>query len=190
MQGQTLVSTNPQLKNAVLEEYTGIHCTYCPDGHAIAASMIENNPGRVVVIALHQGSFANPGNGEPDYRTPWGNALAAQAGVSSYPSGTINRHLFSGSATGMGRGDWISRADEIMQEISPVNVGITSEYNDVSRELTIQVELYYTDDSPEAINYLNVALLQSHIFGPQTGGGAGNNYEHMHMLRDLITGQW
>jgi hypothetical protein len=190
MQGQTLVSTNPQLKNAVLEEYTGIHCTYCPDGHAIAASMIENNPGRVVVIALHQGSFANPGSGEPDYRTPWGDALAAQAGISSYPSGTINRHLFSGSATGMGRGDWISRADEIMQEISPVNVGISSEYNDVSRELTIQVELYYTDDSPEAINYLNVALLQSHIFGPQTGGGAGNNYEHMHMLRDLITGQW
>lgn len=187
---QTLVSTDPQLKNAVLEEYTGIHCTYCPDGHAIAASMIENNPGRVVVIAIHQGSFANPGSGEPDYRTPWGDALAAQAGVSSYPSGTINRHLFGGSATGMGRGDWISRGDEIMQEISPVNVGILSEYNDVSRELTIQVELYYTDDSPEAINYLNVALLQSHIFGPQTGGGAGNNYEHMHMLRDLITGQW
>jgi len=37
---------------------------------------------------------------------------------------------------------------------------------------------------------MNVAILQDHIFGPQSGGNAGNNYEHMHMLRHLITGQW
>jgi len=187
---QTLVSTDPQLKNAVLEEYTGIHCTYCPDGHAIAAAILENNPGRAVVIAVHQGSFASPSSGEPDYRTPWGDALASQAGVSAYPNGTVNRHLFLGGITAMSRGDWTSSANAIMQEISPVNVGVTTQYNDVTRELTVHVELYYTSDAVQSTNYINVALIQSHIFGPQTGGGAGNNYEHMHMLRDLITGQW
>ncbi len=187
---QTLVSTDPQPKNAVLEEYTGIHCGYCPDGHAIAAALLANNPGRVVVIAIHQGSFAVPGSGEPDYRTPWGDALAGQAGVTAYPNGTVNRHLFMGGKTAMGRGDWTPSANQIMEETSPVNVGILSEYEEATRELTITVELYYTDNSPESTNYINVALIQSHIFGPQSGGGAGNNYEHMHMLRDLITGQW
>lgn len=190
VQSQTLVSTNPQLKNAVLEEYTGIHCVYCPEGHAIAASILENNPGRAVAIAIHQGSFAVPSGNEPDYRTPWGNALATQAGINSYPSGTVNRHLFTGNVTGMGRGDWTSSCNEIMAEVSPVNVGIESSYNEATRELTIHVELYYTSDAAEASNFINVALLQDHVFGPQTGGGAGNNYEHMHMLRDLVTGQW
>jgi len=187
---QNLVSTDPQLKNAVLEEFTGIHCTYCPDGHEIAAALLENNPGRAVVIALHQGSFAAPSSGEPDYRTPYGDAIANQTALSGYPSGTINRHVFSGSNTALGRGDWTPSAQEIMQETSPVNVGIMTEYNDDTRELTVHVELYYTSDAAESSNFINVALLQSHIFGPQTGGGAGNNYEHMHMLRDMITGQW
>ncbi len=187
---QTLVSTDPQLKNAVLEEYTGIHCTYCPDGHAIAAALLENNPGRAVIIAVHQGSFAVPGTGEPDYRTPWGDALANQTNLTGYPSGTVNRHVFIGSSTGMGRGDWTSSANAIMQETSPVNVGIETEYDNVTHELTIHVELFYTSDAVQSSNFINVALIQSHIFGPQTGGGAGNNYEHMHMLRDLITGQW
>jgi PKD repeat protein len=191
MHAQTLVSTEPQLKNAVLEEYTGIHCGYCPDGHAIAADLLANNPGRVVVLAIHQGSFANPSPGEPDYMTPWGDALASQAGISSYPSGTVNRHLFDGqSNTGMSRGDWTPSANIIMQETSPVNVGIQTSYEEATRELTVNVELYYTADAAEASNFINVALIQSHIFGPQSGGNAGDNYEHMHMLRDLITGQW
>ena len=187
---QTLVSTDVQLKNAVLEEFTGIHCVYCPEGHAIAASILENNPGRSVAIAIHQGSFAVPSGSEPDYRTPWGNSIATQAGVNSYPSATVNRHLFTGNVTNISRGDWVSRSTEIMAQESPVNVGVESSYNESTRELTIHVELYYTSDASEASNFINVALLQDHIFGPQTGGGAGNNYEHMHMLRDMITGQW
>lgn len=187
---QTLISTDPQLKNAILEEFTGIHCTYCPDGHAIAANLLENNPGRAVVIAIHQGSFAIPSGSEPDYRTPFGDAIAGQTSLTGYPSGTVNRHVFLGGVTGMGRGDWTNSANTIMEEISPVNVGIMTAYDDVTRELTVTVELYYTSDASQTSNFINVALIQSHIFGPQTGGGAGNNYEHMHMLRDMITGQW
>ena len=32
VQAQTLVTTQPTNKNAVLEVFTGIHCQYCPDG--------------------------------------------------------------------------------------------------------------------------------------------------------------
>jgi thiol-disulfide isomerase/thioredoxin len=49
-----------------------------------------------------------------------------------------------------------------------------------------------------ATNFNKVALLESNVEGPQTGGANFNpdfmlpngNYSHQHMLRHLITGQW
>lgn len=187
---QTYVSTEPMMKNALLEEFTGIHCTYCPDGHAIAQSILNNNPGRAFVIAIHQGSFATPGAGEPDYRTPFGNAIAGQTGLTGYPAGTVNRHVFTGSTTALGRGSWAGACNTIMSQPSPVNIGMNSNYDAETRTLDITVELYYTANAPTPSNFINVALIQDSIYGPQTGGGAGNNYRHMHMLRHLITGQW
>lgn len=189
-QSQTLVTTQPLNKNIVLEEYTGIHCQYCPEGHVISAGILANHPGRAVVVAIHQGSFATPGAGEPDFRTPFGDALANQTGLTGYPSGTVNRHVFTGTTTALGRGDWTANSEVILQQASPVNVGVETSYNATSRELTVHVELYYTDASATPSNFINVALIQNHIFGPQTGGGAGNNYEHMEALRYFLTGQW
>lgn len=190
LSAQVLVSTQPMPKNAILEEYTGIHCTYCPDGHAIAQSIMDNNPGRAFVIAIHQGSFASPSAGEPDYRTSFGDALAGQTGLTGYPSGTVNRHVFSGSATALSRGSWASACDQIMQQTSPVNIGIATEYDAGTRVLTVDLELYYTTAPASSSNFINLAIIQDSIYGPQTGGGAGSNYRHMHMLRHLITGQW
>jgi len=188
---QNLVTTEPLNKNVVLEEFTGIHCQYCPDGHRIAQGIADANPGRVVLINVHQGSFAVPNAGEPDYRTPFGDALAAQTGLTGYPSGTVNRHVFPGNTnTALNRGAWGGAADQIMAMPSPVNVGIESSFNETTRELTVNVELYYTGNSAVTNNFINIALLQDSVIGPQTGGGMGSNYVHMHMLRYLITGQW
>lgn len=190
LMAQTLVSTNVETRNAMLEEYTGIHCTYCPEGHAIAAQLNHDYPYQVFPIAIHQGSFANPNAGEPDYRTEFGDALAGQTGLTGYPSGTVNRHVFSGTNTALGRSAWAPAAMEIIEMNSVVNVGAETSYNEATRELTVNVELYYTANSSQGSNFLNVALLQNKVYGPQIGGGAGNNYEHNHMLRYLITGQW
>ncbi|MBW6490799.1 MAG: Omp28-related outer membrane protein [Lentimicrobium sp.] len=187
---QVIVGTDPMPKNAILEEFTGIHCVYCPQGHVIAQGILDNNPGRAFTIAIHQGSFAVPGAGEPDFRTIFGNAIAGQTGLTGYPSGTVNRHVFSGANTILGRGSWVAACNIIMQQTSPVNIGLTSDYDPFTRRLTINVELYYTSDGLASTNNLNIALIQDSIYGPQTGGNAGNNYLHMHMLRHLITGQW
>ena len=50
---QSFVSTTAENKNVVLEEFTGIHCGYCPDGHVMAQNFSNANPGDVVVINLH-----------------------------------------------------------------------------------------------------------------------------------------
>lgn len=190
--GQTIVSTTPENKNVVLEEFTGINCVFCPDGHAIARAIQNANPDRVVLINIHQGSFAAT---TPDFRTPWGNAIANQTGLTGYPSGTVNRHVFPGrgmsnGGTAMGRGSWTVSANEVLAMPSYLNVGVEAEINVQNRELTVHVEVYYTGNSPQSTNLLNVALLQNNTKGPQTGGNMGNNYVHMQRLVDLLTGQW
>lgn len=196
---QTIVNTNPENKKVILEEFTGINCVNCPSGHAIAKQIQENNPGNVFLINIHQGGFAAPSGSQPDFRTPFGNAIVNQSysvGAFGYPSGTVNRHNFPGmemagaGTTAMGRGMWSAASNIILQEASYVNVALESEVDFQTRQMTINVEVYYTGNSPENTNKLNVVLLQNNTLGPQTGGGMGNNYNHMHRLIDMITGQW
>jgi len=187
---QTLVTTSPENKNVILEEYTGIHCVWCPEGHALAQALQDNNPDDVFLINIHVGGYASPGAGEPDFRTPFGTAIANEAGVAFYPSGSINRHVFSGGATAMSRTAWNSAANTTMGQGSFVNVGVEAEINVATNEITVHVEAYYTGNSSEATNLLNVALLQNNTLGPQTGGNMGDQYNHMHRLVHLITGQW
>ncbi len=196
---QTIVGTSPENRKAILEEFTGINCVFCPQGHAIANAIKDNNPDDFFVINIHQGGFSTPGAGQPDFRTPFGNAIVNQSysgGGFGYPSGTVNRQNFPGremtaaGTTAMGRNFWTISSNEAIAQSSYVNLGVEAEIDINTRELTVHVEAYYTGNSPESTNKLNVALLQNNTLGPQTGGNMGNNYVHMHRLVHMITGQW
>ena len=117
---QNFVSTTPENRNIVLEEFTGIHCVWCPAGHLLVQNLHDANPGDVVLINIHTGSFAAPSAGEPDFRAPLGPAIDAQASVSGYPAGTINRHLFPGlgqaGGTAMSRGNWAGSGGQILAQ--------------------------------------------------------------------------
>lgn len=191
---QTFVSTTPANKNVVLEEYTGTNCTWCPDGHKRANEFAAANPGRVVLINIHQGSFAGS---NPNYKTVWGDALANQTGLQGYPSGTINRRVFTGTVTALDRGSWATDGAIVMNESSFVNVAARTQIDAATRVMTVTVEAYYTGDADASTNMLNVALIQNDVVGPQVGMDknpsqvtSDGQYIHMHMLRDLITGQW
>ena len=201
---QTFVSTTPENRNIVLEEFTGIHCTFCPDGHVIAQNLYNSNPGDVTLINIHVGSYASPSPGEPDFRTNFGAAIDAQAQVAGYPAGTINRHQFSmsqGGGTAMGRSDWAIAGSYMLADNSPVNIGIMSNVDVAANTLNVDVEVYYTDSTIVLDNYLNVFVLQNNVAGPQIGAQSFNpsaiitgpwnpTYNHNHMLRHSLTGQW
>lgn len=196
---QSIVTTTPQHVSAVLEEYTGIHCTFCPDGHKIASEIKSDYPSQVVLVNIHTGGYANPSAGEPDFRTAFGPSLATQTNLGGYPSGTVSRHIFTDLASDMAlnRGSWKTAAEAIFNEVSPVTVGASTTYDAATRTITIDVEAYYTDNASMSTNRLNIALLQDSVPGPQVGGSTYNptnivngQYMHGHMLRDLITGQW
>jgi hypothetical protein len=195
MNAQTFVSTTPQNKKVILEEFTGVNCVFCPQGHVIANNIKNANPDNVFLINIHVGNFATPSGGQPDFRTSFGTAIANQSGLTGYPAGTVNRTVFSGlsmsaGGTAMGRGNWTNAANQILGQSSYLNVAVQGQINAQTNQLTVTVETYYTGNSPVGTNKLNVALLQNNTFGPQTGGNMGNNYNHMHRLVHMLTGQW
>ena len=184
---QEFVSTEPSTRNVIIEEYTGVNCGYCPDGHRTVNEIMAAYPGRAWAINIHQGGYASM------YTTQWGDALAAQYNISSYPNATVNR----GSNSTSSRDSWVSQASTIQNQSSPVNVAARGTIDASTRMIELDVEVYYTAAQTVTSNLINVALLQNNVIGPQSGASnfnpsqmVGNQYRHMHMLRDLLTGQW
>jgi len=206
IQAQTFVSTTPENRNVILEEFTGIYCTYCPDGHLIAQGLHDANPMDVFLINIHTGGYANPnGPSDPDFNCLFGAAIAANSGLAGYPAGTINRATFSGispqgspGTTALSRGDWVAASADIMSQLSYVNVGVQASYDMSTGILTVNTETYYTQTTTN-INVLHVAVVQNNVPGPQTGALSYNpnaiitgpwnpTYNHQHMFRHLMDG--
>ena len=178
------VITEPTAQSALIEEFTGIHCPNCPDGHRVATEMMNLHPGDVFAIAVHAGGFAVPSGKEPNYTTELSTNIHDHFGISSYPSGIVSRQDGEYGLV-MGRGNWGPASREVIKRISPVNIWTGCTYDEDTRTVTLEVETYMTEAMTDP--RLNVFLLQSEILGPQSGGQLGNEYPHRHMLRARLT---
>lgn len=212
---QLPVSTTPQNKKAVLEEFTGVYCGYCPDGHYRATQIYNANPTNVVLINVHSGGYANVATGEPDLKTTAGNAIDPMTGMNilGYPAGDVNRMNFGTlNATyaqqtvtpfGMAqsRGTWTYTIPNVLAQSAYCNVALQGTIDATTRVLTVQAAVYYTANSPVSTNSLNIVLLQDKIVGPQHNYGsptlynaanynADGSYNHNHVLRTTLTGNF
>lgn len=204
---QLPVSTSPQNRNAVLEEFTGIYCGYCPDGHQIANAIKAANPSKVVLVNIHAGGYANVAVGEPDLKTAEGTAINNMSGMNilGYPAGDVNRTVVASAAQqtaspyGMAqnRNKWSASVNSIITQTSYCNVALQGTVDVQTRVLTVQAEVYYTANSPVGTNSLTVMLLEDKVTGPQHNYGnplynASNynpdgSYNHNHVLRKALT---
>jgi len=190
-----LASTIESNRNAILEYFVGVRNTTTIDGHVKAKDILDANKGKAFCIAIHAGSFAHPSSGWANFTTTYGQTFIDQSGVSGYPAGLMNRikaedlgcTAQKNGGLAMERTEWAKGCAAILKQISYVNVGSKADYDSISRELTVKVDLYYTSDASEE-NNLNIAFLQDGVVAEQSGGGT--TYEHNHILRHLITGQW
>ncbi|MBR5028259.1 MAG: Omp28-related outer membrane protein [Bacteroidales bacterium] len=186
-----------QTKAVLVEEFTGINCGWCPVGHRIVNDLMAQHPGKVFGINVHAGAYAAA------YTTEFGSALVNQSNLTGYPAGTVNRHVFPGlsmnSGTAMGRNSFENAANQILQQTACANIKASATIDQATRELTVNVSMYYTSAPNRSMNFIHVALLQDSIWGPQSNGQTNNpaqydaatgKYCHMHMLRHLVTGQW
>ena len=187
---QQFVSTEVQNRNAIIEEFTGRNCGYCPDGHVIANSIVHANPGRVWAVNVHAGGYAP--TSYPNFNTGVSTTICNGFQVTGFPAGVVNRS----TAQAQGRGSWQSLTNQQLSQVAECNVGGQVVVNPVTRIAKINVEVYYTANSAESTNYLTIYMLQDSIWGSQSGGSSNpeqnvnGNYCHMHILRDAITADW
>lgn len=190
LSAQQMVSTTPQKRNVLLEEFTGINCQNCPSGHMVANQLTTTYPDRAWSVNIHSGYYAP--TYYPNFNTDDGGAIANGFNISAWPQGVVNRS----TAGGVGRTEWMSYASTQLEQNAECNVAGQAFIDIDNRTATITLEIYYTANSSSTTNYINVIMLQDNIMGPQSGGSTNSSqyengqYRHMHAFRDAITPTW
>ena len=197
-----LASTTMGTRTALLEDFTGVRCGYCPDGHARAeAAQKALGKDKFIIMCVHAGGYATAAAGWANFTTAFGTSLVNQSSVAGYPAGTINRLpavdmgatpqiTTVAGALAMSRGDWDPAGRFVNTMFAPANIGTSATFDAASRELTVKVDVYYVANETKP-NNINVALLQSKLMAKQSGDPTPNDlYSQSHVLRHLITGQW
>ena len=184
------VSRDPQTRNVLIEDFTGIHCGNCPRAHKLLEHLILAQPDKINCVAVHSGYFASPYRDEPDYRTEEGEELGTYYGLDSWPSGLINRKEYSPYGLLLGTSSWTDAARAITTLSAPVNIDAVATYDSETRLISADVEMYFTEDVPAEDARLSLLLTESEVIGPQSGGNMDDEYIHRHMLRDYITPLW
>ena len=85
-------------KRVLLEQFTGAWCGWCVDGSVVIENLLAQYPNQLIAVKVHQGDGMEIPKVMADTLRPF---------VNGYPSGAIDRMLFSGQTTvAIGRNAW------------------------------------------------------------------------------------
>ena len=180
-------------RRAVIEEYTGAWCQYCPSG-AVAFDQLSNNytEEEVIMCAVHNGD---------------GMALSNDADFAQFrngfPSGAINRAQF-----GVSPGAWAGAVAGIIAQDASVDVNLKNiVFNSSTRRVTFDLEARFLKDVTGEVR-VNVMVIEDSVVGtgsaydqvnafnttsghPFFGKGSPvKNYPHRHVVRLFQDGSW
>lgn len=200
-QAQTIVGTAPTMRYGVIEEFSGINCVNCPNGHSVLEGILTSNPGNVIALqyAPTNSSYTTPGgNGGTDFRRGYLDAFytagycSPSSGSRFMPSAFINRVLGTNGDILQSTSQWSSMTDNVLSQVSPMNVGAKSTYDSGGQTLTVDVEIYYTQDVTEG-NSFYVMITEDDLTSDYQSGSSANSsnpYVYKHTFREDLTGQW
>ena len=194
---QKLVSTTPSNKVVVLERFTGVRCGGCPAvGHYLDSIVYQVHKGNGIMVNFHPLSLGHYVAPYPDssyaiYRKSASYLYSVI--VNSVPVGDyiLNRKNWWLPNSPMGMWCWadtdVVKMNRIIPEISPVNIGLESHYDSISKTLTINAELYYTSNVNNK-NGLVILLKEAGVHANQNINGLGFvDHVHEHLFRDVLS---
>ncbi len=104
-------SANAQtVKKVIIEDYTGLHCGWCPEGTVVLEGLRASNPTNCIPVAIHTGGY-EPSTSSINMQSTVGGTLTSTLKVLGYPNGSVDRKRyaplgFGGDTIAMGRGSW------------------------------------------------------------------------------------
>ena len=177
-------------RTVVIEEFTGVHCPNCPLGHKIIKAIEDQYPGRVATIGIQPYNFkqANPiEKTKHDNRTQPGTDLinGIYGSLSTMPSGGVDRITMDNSLY-IDKDKWPQLVADRISVLTPANIKLTCVYN-ANKKVVITVHVAYTAKVDKQ-QRLNLAIVEDKIIDAQDNGLiVEENYEHQHVLRDILT---
>jgi len=181
-----------ETKNVIIEEFTGVRCPNCPQGHVIIANIKATNPGRVIAVSLHPiNSLGKPYNGvsTQDFQNAKAQSLFDYLEpIGQEPAAGIDRKKFSGEAyILLDKSLWSGYTIQQLTQATPVNLILDKSYDSTNHELTVFAELHYTQNVTEE-NKLTILVTESDIITAQLNGAVVDTfYNHKDVMRDFIS---
>jgi len=180
-----------QGKVVVIEEFSGVQCVNCPQGAEAVEAIIANYPDEVVSLTLHAGDFSVPfSSSEEVFDIEETDDLNTFFEIIGYPAAVIDRTVFEGhdqEAIAGQLSSWEVFTEERLTLTTPVNLSIENTYDEETRKLKTRVEIVYTE-AVEEEHKLSLFLAESGIIDPQLSeNGIIQDYEHKHVVRDMLT---
>jgi hypothetical protein len=202
VRAQQFVSTQPAPRVALIEEFTGVNCSACPDmGHDVIDQMKETfteNQMLVIMYSPTTSNYTEPFFGATDFRRAflddfYVHAYCAPATLTrAMPSAFVSRRIWASGDRWQVGSDWPDYVSQVNASgNSPMNIGVRSVYDELAQTITVDVEVYYHTDVTEG-NSLYVFLGEHDLTSPyQSGSGGGTYLYKSNFFRETVTeGTW
>ncbi|MCF8244877.1 MAG: Omp28-related outer membrane protein [Saprospiraceae bacterium] len=190
------VDPNPidsQLRQVIIEEFTGVRCVQCPGGSAFIQDLLAIHGQQLIAVSIHAGDFSTPYSASLyDFRTEEGNQLLSYLDEPfGFPSAVVDRKLFTGQFDlQLGQGDWAGFIASEMAIAPKVRIGIEPGFNAGTRKLTADVTIYVDEAITAPDVRLSIMLTENNIRDLQITPSSSTpipDYNHRHVLRDMLT---
>jgi thiol-disulfide isomerase/thioredoxin len=170
---------NTFTKKALLEEFTGEWCGWCPEGAKIMDDLITANPNKVMGVAVH--------DGDPMEVASLNSYLKTLTGVSGFPNGTVQRDAAAG------RDSWTGDVNAALAKPATCGLSMVTKINGTKIDVDVYVGYNATITSATKVT---VYLTENNV--PQSSPGAQGNYsqsvvvdpntwQHQHVLRGALS---
>ncbi len=181
-----------QARQVLVEEFTGVKCPNCPEGHAVLRSLLTSFPNGVNIVSYqaYNSAQTEPIKNETrsDNRTQAATEISTSVfgGIPSLPTAGIDRAPDGGSLLNS-RSLWPAITTTRSKIAPPVNLTISSEYDAASRQVTATVRMAYTQSVTQP-HRLSLAITEGNIIDAQEYPDSVQlDYEHEHVFRQFVT---
>lgn len=193
----TGTAESPMPRKVLMEEFTGVSCPPCPNGHRMVASIKSNLGGNLVSVAYHIFNFPQGSPVEEngvlvskyDFRLQESTDVGKEifGGIAQMPTGVVDR-VPVGNDIQLGVGNWSNAASNRAAVAPPLNLYLTiTNFDSTTGEGKVRAKIVYNEDVSVKQNIV-VMITEDDVEDAQKDGlTVVEEYTHEHITRDIVT---
>lgn len=167
----------------LIEDFTGQRCPNCPNATAEIHKIQEVYGDHVIAVAIHCGPQSLPA--PYGLATETGKLYGTSTNIEAYPTGRVNR-----IGTPSTPDNWQSLVSQRINEVASVSLNVEASYDEATKTAVANVTAIGTNGNTNG--KLQLWVVEDHITAYQDmpDGTHDLNYEHNHVFRSAVNGEW